>query len=67
MQELAIKVIDVLPPIISRTVDAPSNLTLLAHLWYADYSRSAELLRLNPRIRNPNFIQRGDTVRGFAQ
>ncbi|AOJ08651.1 DNA circularization protein [Burkholderia mayonis] len=67
VQELAIKVIDVLPPIISRTVDAPANLTLLAHRWYGDYSRSAELLRLNPQIRNPNFIQRGDIVRGFAQ
>ncbi|KVE36190.1 DNA circularization protein [Burkholderia sp. BDU5] len=67
VQELAIKVIDVLPPIISRTVDAPSNLTLLAHLWYGDYLRSTELLRLNSQIRNPNFIQRGDIVRGFAQ
>ncbi|KUY99786.1 hypothetical protein WS49_18315 [Burkholderia sp. RF7-non_BP4] len=67
MQELAIKVIDVLPPIISRTVDAPSNMTLLAHLWYGNYLRSSELLRLNPQIRNPNFIQRGDTVSGFAQ
>lgn len=67
VQELAIKVIDVLPPIISRTADMPSNLTLLAHRWYGDYRRSAELQRLNPQIRNPNFIQRGDIVRGFAQ
>ncbi|HDR9101734.1 TPA: DNA circularization N-terminal domain-containing protein [Burkholderia vietnamiensis] len=67
VQELAVKVIDILPPIVSRSVDAPSNLTLLAHLWYADYSRAAELLRLNPQIRNPNVIQRGDIVRGFAQ
>lgn len=67
VQQLAIGVIDALPPLITRTVDAPANLTLLAFRWYGDYTRSAELLRLNPGVRNPNFIQRGDVLRGFAQ
>lgn len=67
IQELAIKVIDTLPPIVERTVPAPSNLTLLAFRWYGDAARSAELLRLNPGVRNPNFIERGEVLRGFAQ
>lgn len=67
VQQLAVQVIDVLPPIMTRTVDAPSNLTLLAHRWYGDHTRSDELLRLNPQIRNPNFIARGEVLRGFAQ
>ncbi|MDS0794703.1 DNA circularization N-terminal domain-containing protein [Burkholderia pseudomultivorans] len=67
VQELAVDVIDQLPPIVSRTIDAPSNLTLLAFRWYGDYSRSAELMRLNPSIRNPNFIYRGDVLRGYAR
>ncbi|RAA31140.1 multidrug DMT transporter permease [Burkholderia multivorans] len=67
VQELAIDVIDQLPPIVSRTIDAPSNLTLLAFRWYGDHSRSSELMRLNPAIRNPNFIYRGDVLRGYAR
>lgn len=67
VQELAVDVIDQLPPIVSRTIDAPANLTLLAFRWYGDYSRSAELMRLNPGIRNPNFIYRGDVLRGYAR
>lgn len=67
VQQLAIGVIDALPPIISRTVTAPTNLTLLAFNWYGDYTRAAELLRLNPSVRNPNFIERGEVLRGFSQ
>lgn len=67
IQELATKVIDVLPPIVTRTVQAPANLTLIAHLWYGDYRRAAELLRLNPQLRNPNFIERGEVLNGFAR
>ncbi|MDR5803399.1 DNA circularization N-terminal domain-containing protein [Caballeronia sp. LZ001] len=67
VQVLAIKVIDALPPIISRAVVAPTNLTLLAHGWYGDYARFAELVRLNPQTRNPNFIEQGTVIRGFAQ
>ncbi|EON13091.1 DNA circularization protein [Pandoraea sp. SD6-2] len=67
IQQLAIKVIDVLPPIVTRTVHAPANLTLIAHLWYGDYRRASELQRLNPQLRNPNFIERGEVLSGFAQ
>ncbi|CAB3764097.1 DNA circularization protein [Paraburkholderia humisilvae] len=67
IQQLAVSVIDALPPLISRTVPAPTNLTLLAYRWYGDYTRSAELLRLNPSVRNPNFIERGEVLYGFAQ
>lgn len=67
VQQLAVGVIDVLPPIISRQIDTPSNLTLIAFRWYGDYTRSAELLRLNPNVRNPNFIQPGDVLRAYAR
>lgn len=67
VQELAVDVIDQLPPIVSRTIESPSNLTLISFRWYGDYSRSAELMRLNPGIRNPNFVNRGDVLRGYAR
>lgn len=56
-----------LPPIITRTVDTPTNLTLLAFRWYGDYTRSTELLRLNPDVRNPNFIQPGEVLNAYAR
>lgn len=54
------------PPLIERVVATPGNLQLLAHLWYGDYRRADELLRMNPQIVNPNIIRRGDTLRAYA-
>ncbi|WP_299533446.1 DNA circularization N-terminal domain-containing protein [uncultured Herbaspirillum sp.] len=54
------------PPLLSKTVDSPANLHLLAFRWYGDYDRAGELLRLNPEIINPNFIARGAVLRAYA-
>lgn len=54
------------PPLVERVVDTPGNLQLLAHLWYGDYRRADELLRLNPLVRNPNCIASGATLRAYA-
>ena len=67
VQQLAVSTIDAMPPLITRTVSSPCNLTLLAFHWYGDYTRSAELLRLNPSIKNPNFIATGEVLRAFAK
>lgn len=61
------KLISVRPPLVDRVVDTPGNLQLLAHLWYGDYRRGDELLRLNPLVRNPNHIAGGTTLRAYAQ
>lgn len=66
VQEAAAAVIDARPPLTTRTVDAPANLHLLAHKWYGDYARAAELARLNPQLINPNAIQPGDTLNAYA-
>lgn len=60
------KLIRAKPPLINRIVDSAGNLQLLAHLWYNDYRRADELLRLNPAITNPNFIMRGTSLRAYA-
>lgn len=60
------KLINARPPLLERVVDTPGNLQLLAHLWYGDYRRADELLRLNPRVRNPNAIAAGTTLRAYA-
>lgn len=54
------------PPLIDRVVGTPGNLQLLAHLWYGDYRRADELLRLNPLVRNPNLIANGAVFRVYA-
>lgn len=60
------KLISVRPPLVDRVVDTPGNLQLLAHLWYGDFHRADELLRLNPLVKNPNLITAGGTLRAYA-
>ncbi|MYP95034.1 multidrug DMT transporter permease, partial [Salmonella enterica subsp. enterica serovar Kentucky] len=67
VQELGTSVITQRPPLTTRTVEADCNLHLLAHLWYADYSRASELLRLNPTLRNPNALKAGDELNAYSR
>lgn len=60
------KIIRAKPALIDRVVETPGNLQLLAHLWYGDYHRADEMLRLNPKVSNPNFIKSGSTLRVYA-
>lgn len=67
VQEAAVAVIEALPPLVTRTVDAPGNLHLVAFRWYGDYTRAQELARLNPKLTNPNALQAGDTLYAYAR
>ena len=62
VQELGAVVIARQPPLIRHTVAAPCNLHLLAHRLYGDYSRAGEITRLNPDLREPNFLTRGQEL-----
>lgn len=64
--DAAEKLISARPPLVDRVVDSGANLQLLAHLWYGDFHRCDELLRLNPLIKNPNLIRAGTTLRAYA-
>ncbi|HCR3774642.1 TPA: DNA circularization N-terminal domain-containing protein [Morganella morganii] len=67
VQDLGLLVITRRPPLTRRTVAAAANLHLLAHFWYGDYSRAAELYRLNPQIRDPNNLSAGDVINAYAK
>lgn len=67
VQEAAVAVIEALPPLVTRTVEAPGNLHLVAFRWYGDYTRAQELARLNPKLTNPNALQAGDTLYAYAR
>jgi prophage DNA circulation protein len=64
--DAAEKLISLHPPLTTRVVDTPGNLQLLAHLWYGDFHRADELLRLNPEVRNPNMVAGGTTLRCYT-
>lgn len=67
LQEAARAIIEARPPLITKTVDAPGNLRLIAHKWYGDHTRAPELLRLNRQVRSPNFIVMGDRLNAYAR
>lgn len=67
VQTLGLEVINLMPPLIPHEVDSPCNVHLLAHRLYGDYSRAAEIMRLNPGISAPNFLARGLVVNVYAE
>ncbi|MDK3025583.1 DNA circularization N-terminal domain-containing protein [Cupriavidus taiwanensis] len=67
VQTAAMAVINARPPLIRRSVDAAGNLHLVAFHWYGDYARADELARLNPQLRNPNFLNAGDVLNAYAR
>ncbi|EBC7006980.1 multidrug DMT transporter permease, partial [Salmonella enterica] len=50
-----------------RTAEQDTCLHLLAHQWYGDHTRAGELLRLNPGLRNPNVIRKGDRLHAYSR
>lgn len=67
VQVAARAIIELRPPLVSRDNAGRANYRLLAHRLYADHSRSTELFRLNPHIKNPNHLTQGDQVNAYAQ
>lgn len=55
------------PPMIERVVETPASLRLLAHRWYGDHTRAAELIRLNPGLKTPHNIEAGEVLRAYAK
>ncbi|MEW6562709.1 MAG: DNA circularization N-terminal domain-containing protein [Pseudomonadota bacterium] len=67
VQQSAQLVIETRPPLVVKKSPVSGNLRLIAHALYGDHTRATELARLNPLIRQPNFIQQGDALNAFAQ
>jgi prophage DNA circulation protein len=66
VQEACRAAIELAPPIVTRTVEAPANMRLLAHRFYGDHTRAPELMRLNAYGRKP-ILDVGDQVVTYAQ
>ncbi|HDR1430107.1 TPA: phage morphogenesis protein, partial [Pasteurella multocida] len=65
--KLALSAINRKPPLVIRTVEINGTLQQVAHEFYGDYRRANELLRLNPQIRYPNFITKGEVLNSYAK
>lgn len=66
VQAAASAVIEARPPLVKKSMIAQGNYRLVAHRLYADHTRAAELFRLNPRVKMPNFIDMGDVLNAYA-
>ncbi|HCO6130381.1 TPA: DNA circularization N-terminal domain-containing protein [Escherichia coli] len=67
VQDVGLLVLSRRPPLTQKQVQADSCLLLLAWQWYGDYSRAAELQRLNPQLRDPNNITAGMVINAYAK
>lgn len=67
MAQMAIAAINQKPPLMVREVRFNGCLQQVAHDFYGDYLRAAELLRLNPQIRQPNFVEQGTLLNAYAK
>lgn len=67
VQQLGEAALNARPPLVMRTVERPCNFHLLAHRLYGDYTRATELARINPQVRNPNFMAQGQEVLVYAR
>lgn len=55
------------PPLIIRLAEISGTIQQVAHHFYGDYHRAEELLRLNPQIRYPNFINQNEVLKSYAK
>lgn len=67
LTQMAIAAINQKPPLLVKEVRFDSTLQQVAHDFYGDYRRYDELLRLNPQIRQPNFISAGSLLNAYAE
>ncbi|OOF45609.1 DNA circularization protein [Rodentibacter trehalosifermentans] len=65
--QLALAAINRKPPLMVREVPITGTIQQIAHEFYSDYKRADELLRLNPQIRYPNLIERGEWLNSYVK
>ncbi|WP_419852035.1 DNA circularization protein [Actinobacillus pleuropneumoniae] len=67
LMQIAITAINQKPPLIIKEVGFNGTLQQIAHDFYGNHTRYDELLRLNPQIRNSNFIASGTLLNCYSR
>lgn len=65
--QLAEAALNARPPLVCHVTDRPCNFHALAHRLYGDYARADELRRINPQVKHPNFIAKGQELLIYAR
>ena len=64
---MALSAINQKPPLTVKEVRFDAALVQVAHDFYADWRRADELLRLNPQLQQPNFVEQGTLLNAYAR
>ncbi|GAA5102790.1 DNA circularization protein [Wohlfahrtiimonas larvae] len=67
LKQIAEIIISKRPPLLVRRAPFDGTLHQIAHHFYQDFKRYDELVKLNPHITHPSFIQTGDFINGYAE
>lgn len=67
LNALIVAAINQKPPLVVRAAPFSGVLQQIAFEFYGDIGRTDELLRLNPHITHPSFIQKGDYINGYVK
>lgn len=59
--------IETRPPLTTTVITQPCTVHLIAHQLYGDFTRSAEILRLNPTLENPAALRTGQELTIYAR
>jgi prophage DNA circulation protein len=65
--DYALAVINQKPPMRTRKADINGTIHQLAYLLYRDIERANELMRLNPHLCHPSFIQRNEWINYYVK
>lgn len=64
---MALSAINQKPPLTVKEVRFDAALVQVAHDFYGDWRRADELLRLNPQLQQPNFVEQGTLLNAYAR
>lgn len=67
VSRIALAAINRKPPLMLKISPLTGTIQQVAHAFYGDYTRAEELLRLNPQIKHPNFIQQGEIINAYSK
>lgn len=67
LMQMAVAAINQKPPLTVKEVGFDCTLVQVAHDFYGDWRRADELLRLNPQLRQPTFVEQGMLLNAYTR
>ncbi|PIT09971.1 DNA circularization protein [Snodgrassella communis] len=67
LNALIMAVVNQKPPLRVKPAGIDGSIHQIAHAFYSDMQRAVELMRLNPHLKHPAFIQRNDWINYYVK